>query len=125
LFLVILFSAKISDKHKEAMQTKYPNARFIFTEGMMDAEKYLEQANVLVTYGEDLTDSKLEKATNLKWIMVLSAGVEQLPFKQIQDREILVTNSKGIHKTQMAEYTISMMLQVYRQEKQLMENEKS
>ncbi|WP_096271410.1 D-2-hydroxyacid dehydrogenase [Paucisalibacillus globulus] len=123
--MVILFSAKISDKHKEAMQTKYPNARFIFTEGMMDAEKYLEQANVLVTYGEDLTDSKLEKATNLKWIMVLSAGVEQLPFKQIQDREILVTNSKGIHKTQMAEYTISMMLQVYRQEKQLMENEKS
>ena len=56
--------------------------------------------------------------------MVLSAGVEQLPFKQIQERGILVTNSKGIHKTQMAEYTISMMLQVYRQEKQLMDNEK-
>ncbi|WP_042142125.1 D-2-hydroxyacid dehydrogenase [Paucisalibacillus sp. EB02] len=123
--MVILFSAKISDKHKEAVQTKYPNEQFIFTEGMTEAETYLEQTNVIVTYGEDLNDSMLEKATNLKWIMVLSAGVEQLPFKQIQDRGILVTNSKGIHKTQMAEYTISMMLQVYRQEKQLIENEKT
>lgn len=122
--MVILFSAKISDKHQERLLEHYPNEKFIFTNGMQEAGQYLEQADVVVTYGEDLNDSMLEKASNLKWIMVLSAGVERLPFKQIQERGIIVTNSRGIHKTQMAEYSLSMMLQVYRQEKQLLENEK-
>ncbi|WP_026908268.1 D-2-hydroxyacid dehydrogenase [Paucisalibacillus globulus] len=123
--MVILFSVKISEKHQEALLNKYPHEDFIFKDGMTEAEKYLEQASVFVTYGDDLDDNKLRRATNLKWIMVLSAGVDQLPFKQIEDRGILVTNSKGIHKTQMAEYTLSMMLQMYRQEKLLMENEKA
>jgi phosphoglycerate dehydrogenase-like enzyme len=122
--LVILFSASVSEKHQKALVKKYSTVDFIFAEGMIEAEQHLEKATILVTYGEDLSESQLEKAANLKWIMVLSAGVEQLPFKQILNRDILVTNSRGIHKTQMAEYTISMMLQVYRQEKQLFENEK-
>ncbi|WP_047984646.1 D-2-hydroxyacid dehydrogenase [Ornithinibacillus californiensis] len=122
--MVILFSATISEKHRQSLVQKYPTLDFIFTSGIKEAEQHLEEATVFVTYGDDLDESTIEKAINLKWIMVLSAGVDQLPFKQIEKRGILVTNSRGIHKTQMAEYTISMMLQVYRQEKTLYENEK-
>lgn len=122
--MTILFSAKISDKHQKALLANYPKQSFIFTESMQEAEPYLGQASIFVTYGEDLKADHLAKATNLKWIMVLSAGVERLPFKQIADRKILVTNSRGIHKIQMAEYTISMLLQVYRQEKHFIESEK-
>ncbi|WP_010097151.1 D-2-hydroxyacid dehydrogenase [Ornithinibacillus scapharcae] len=122
--MTILFSAKVSDKHQQALQENYPNQLFIFTESMEQAEAHLGQASILVTYGEDLNDDNLAKATNLNWIMVLSAGVERLPFKQIAERNILVTNSRGIHKIQMAEYTISMLLQVYRQEKHFIESEK-
>lgn len=123
--LVILFSANISEKHQHTLVESYPNEEFIFTTGMEEAEQHLERASVLVTYGGDVDEVKLERAAQLKWIMVLSAGVEQLPFKQIEDRGILITNARGIHKTQMAEYSLSMMLQVYRQEKTLMENEKN
>jgi phosphoglycerate dehydrogenase-like enzyme len=91
---------------------------------MREADNYLDQATVFVTYGEDMNEDTIAKAPNLKWIMVLSAGVERLPFQAIEARNILVTNSRGIHKIQMAEYTISMLLQVYRQEKEVIENEK-
>lgn len=85
--LVILFSANISEKHQHTLVESYPNEEFIFTTGMEEAEQHLERASVLVTYGGDVDEVKLERAAQLKWIMVLSAGVEQLPFKQIEDRE--------------------------------------
>ncbi|MEN2768303.1 D-2-hydroxyacid dehydrogenase [Ornithinibacillus xuwenensis] len=121
--MAILFTAKLSDKHQQTLKEKYPNQAFIFCEGIDEAEEFLAEATVFVTYGDDVDEQLIEKATNLSWIMVLSAGVERLPFQAIQERGIVVTNSRGIHKVQMAEYTLSMLLQVYRQEKQLAVNE--
>ncbi|WP_342366544.1 hypothetical protein [Peribacillus sp. TH16] len=31
---------------------------------------------MLIPYGEDLTDETIEKAPNLKWVMVMSAGMD-------------------------------------------------
>ncbi|WP_339229103.1 D-2-hydroxyacid dehydrogenase [Oceanobacillus sp. FSL K6-2867] len=122
---MILFSAKISDKHQEKLKQKYSNQRFLFSESDEMTKEYLAEAEVLVTYGSDVNEQTIQYAPNLKWIMVLSAGVDELPAKLIREKEILVTNARGIHKTQMAEYAISMLLQVYRQEKILIENEQA
>lgn len=56
--------------------------------------------------------------------MVISAGLDLMPFEAIKKKNILVTNAKGIHATPMAEYAIAMMLQVSRKTKQLIEHEK-
>ncbi|AXN39607.1 hypothetical protein DTO10_15275 [Peribacillus butanolivorans] len=48
---------------------------------------------MLLTYGEDLTDETIEKAPNLKWVMVMSAGMELMPFKAIEKRGILVVHA--------------------------------
>ncbi|HLR41105.1 MAG TPA: D-2-hydroxyacid dehydrogenase, partial [Virgibacillus sp.] len=121
--LNILFSAKLSYQDKERLQENYPEQSFTFCENMNEAKKYLEEADILVTYGEDLTSELVTQAVKLKWIMVLSAGMDRMPFETIEQRGILVTNARGIHKIPMAEYAISMLLQVYRQEKLLMQLE--
>lgn len=56
--------------------------------------------------------------------MVASAGIEKLPFTELEKRKIAVTNSKGVHAIPMAEYCLAMMLQISRQTKALIENEK-
>src|SRR5690625_4054057 len=121
--LNILFSAKLSYQDQERFKENYPEQSFIFCENMDEAKGYLEEADILVTYGEDLTSALVTQAVNLKWIMVLSAGMDRMPFETIEQRGILVTNARGIHKIPMAEYAISMLLQVYRQEKLLMQLE--
>ncbi|WP_077324581.1 D-2-hydroxyacid dehydrogenase [Virgibacillus siamensis] len=121
--MVILSSAKLSDKHKDRLKDKYPEMTFIFCNNMDEAEQHLSKAEVLITYGEDLTADLVEQASKLKWIMVISAGLEKMPLTKIEEKGILVTNAKGIHKYQMAEYAISMLLQVYRQNKVMIENE--
>lgn len=121
--MVILFSAKISDKHQTRLLKNYPDCEFIFCENIDEAKKDLSRADILVTYGEDLNSDLIDEASRLKWIMVISAGLEKMPLEAISDRGILVTNARGIHKTPMAEYAFAMLLQVVRQAKQVIANE--
>jgi D-2-hydroxyacid dehydrogenase (NADP+) len=52
----------------------------------------------------------LALAPNLKWIQAITAGVDNLPLKEINDRGIILTNTRGIHKIQMAEFAIAAMI---------------
>ncbi|SFB17005.1 Phosphoglycerate dehydrogenase [Lentibacillus halodurans] len=120
---MILSSAKISEKHQIRLRERYPDVTFIFCSNMDEAARHIDNAEILITYGEDLNGGLISEALQLKWIMVLSAGLDKMPFEAINARGILVTNARGIHKYPMAEYAISMLLQVYRQSKQLTANE--
>nr|WP_209463779.1 D-2-hydroxyacid dehydrogenase [Virgibacillus natechei] len=102
----------------------HPTQAFLFCNNMEEAKAYIKKAEILVTYGGDLTPELIGQAQKLKWIMVMSAGIDQMPFQAIEERGILVTNVKGIHKVPMAEYAISMLLQVYREAKVLSQSEK-
>lgn len=121
--MTILFSAKISKKHKDKLKKQFPEQSFTFCDSMDEAKAYLPEAKVLATYGVDVTADMVQKANKLKWIMVLSAGVEEMPLTAIEERGIRLTNARGIHKTPMAEYVFAMLLQVYRQTKTVIQNE--
>ncbi|WLR51278.1 D-2-hydroxyacid dehydrogenase [Bacillus tianshenii] len=109
---------------KNQVIEEFPSIEFTFKQNMGEAKHLLPEADILVTYGEDLDESLIRSAHNLKWIMVVSAGMEKMPFEAIDEQGILVTNAKGIHAIPMAEYTIGMMLQTARRAKELYELEK-
>ncbi|KZE63307.1 3-phosphoglycerate dehydrogenase [Fictibacillus phosphorivorans] len=121
---MILSSARLREEIKDEIKKRFPEEEFQFYNNMKEAKAYLTQAEILLSYGEDLTDELVAAAKKLKWIMVISAGLDKMPFKALEKQDVLITNARGIHKTPMAEYTISMMLQVSRQASQLLENQK-
>lgn len=119
----IVATFKPSDEIINKTKDLYPKEHFIFQETIKEAYDDIRDADVLVTYGEDITADIIDEATNLKWIMVVSAGLEMMPLQVINERGIMVTNARGIHKIPMAEYTIFMMLQVVRQGKRIQQIE--
>ncbi|MGA4721669.1 D-2-hydroxyacid dehydrogenase [Fictibacillus nanhaiensis] len=121
---MILSSARLRDEIKDELKKRFPKEEFHFYNNMKEAKAYLDQAEFLVSYGEDLTNELVEEAKALKWIMVISAGLDKMPFEALEKQDVLITNARGIHKTPMAEYTISMMLQVSRKASLLLENQK-
>jgi phosphoglycerate dehydrogenase-like enzyme len=121
----IVASTKLKSELKNKLITNYPELQFYFLKNIAEAIEDLVDADIFITYGDDLTEEIIMKVKKLKWIMVFSAGVEKLPFRAIKQKGILVTNAKGIHKIPMAEYTIAMILQVARQAKQLISNEQN
>lgn len=90
----------------------FPKVEFTFHSRIEN--EVLAEADVLVTYGEDLNDEHIKIAKNLKWIFVASAGIEKMPRKAIADRNIIVSNVRGIHKKPMAESIIAHILSLKR-----------
>jgi len=123
--LYILSSAELPIENKNKLKECFQEDTFVFCDDMQEAETYLSKAEVLITYGTDLSEELLSKASSLKWIMVIAAGIDGLPFGALHKRNILVTSAKGIHKAPMSEYVVFMLMFVYRQGKTLIENEKN
>lgn len=115
----VVTSAKIRRDLRNDLVNDFPNVVFSFHSNIKEALSELKQADILITYGEDLTNETIEWAENLKWIMVISAGLDKMPFDAIKQRDIMVTNARGIHKIPMAEYTLGTMLQTAKQLQQL------
>lgn len=51
-----------------------------------------------------------DQTGDLKWVHSLGAGVETLPFDLLQQRDVVVTNSRGIYADALAEFVIAAML---------------
>lgn len=105
------------------MKREFPQVSFHFKKGI--EKELFSDAEIFITYGEDLTAELIEEAKQLKWIMVMSAGMEKMPFAACKKQGILVTNARGIHKIPMAEFTIGLMLQHVKQLQTLWTNEKN
>lgn len=108
---------------QEEVKREFPQVNFEFHKGIKD-DLFLD-AEVFLTYGEDVTEEMIDKTDKLKWIMVMSAGLDKMPFEACKNHGILVTNVRGIHKIPMAEFAIGMMLQHVKQMKTLSSNERN
>ena len=107
----VLLTVKMDDSLRKPLIEQFPTVRFFFDD--IESEK-LEEAEVIVTYGNDLTQSLIERAKKLKWIMVASAGVENIPASIVLERDILVTNAQGIHRAPMSETIVGYIIAISR-----------
>ncbi|SDI92698.1 D-2-hydroxyacid dehydrogenase [Alteribacillus bidgolensis] len=123
--MYILSSAELPAENQTKLKNAFPEETFVFCNNMDEASEFLLEANIIITYGEDLTENILDQASQLKWVMVIAAGIDKLPFEALNKRNILVTSAKGIHRAPMSEYVFMMLMLVYRQGKKLIENEKN
>lgn len=116
----ILFTFVPREDQQERVKKAFPEVEFYF----LNRDKTrLSSANIIVTYGEDLTAEDIKSAEKVEWIMVASAGIEKLPHKAIEERGITVSNVKGIHKTPMAESVLAHLLALKRTLPEIYQNQ--
>jgi phosphoglycerate dehydrogenase-like enzyme len=71
-------------------------------------DKAWQTADVLFTFG---SVPEPQQAPNLKWVQLVSAGVEHVKEQPIvTEGDVMVTSTSGIHATAIAEYCLGMML---------------
>ena len=73
----ILVTVPLKDQMKKDLAESFPTVTFHYEEAN---HELLEKSEVLVTYGNDVNESVVERAKNLKWLMVASAGFDNFPF---------------------------------------------
>ncbi len=107
----ILFTFVPKEDQQARLKIEFPEIDFYF---LYKDKSHLSSADIIVTYGEDLTAEDIADAVKLQWIMVASAGIEKLPHQAIAERGITVSNVKGIHKIPMAESALAHLLSIKR-----------
>jgi len=73
----------------------------------------LQEAEVI--YSARLPAKVLERAPNLKWIQVTSAGVDRFLTGEMLQSPVILTNASGIHATPIGEFILQFMLMFAKQ----------
>lgn len=114
-----LINLKINKNNLEKIK-EIEGYEFIIAESSEEIQKYIGDCQVYISFAPN--KKYIELGKNLKWVAALSAGVDYIPMDLIKSKNIILTNGSGIHKTHMAEYTISMMTALSRNLKDIENN---
>ena len=72
-------------------------------------------AEAEVIYGLRLPKSVIDRAPKLKWIQVMSAGVDRFLDDEFRKSSVIITNVSGIHATPIGEIVLGLMLMFTKQ----------
>ncbi|HEY2493099.1 MAG TPA: D-2-hydroxyacid dehydrogenase [Paenibacillus sp.] len=72
--------------------------------------KQLQEAEILIGWSRGIEEHVLAENSKLQWIQTWSAGVDKLPQDQLATRNILLTNSSGVHAIPISESIFAMIL---------------
>ncbi|MFC2016323.1 D-2-hydroxyacid dehydrogenase [Chloroflexota bacterium] len=83
----------------------------LVSKGKLDA--LLTEADVIFAFR--LPQRVFTRAPNLKWIQLMSAGVDYFLDADMLESPVILTNASGIHATAISEYILGLMLMFVKQ----------
>lgn len=67
----------------------------------------------------------IERFENLRYIQLTSAGYDRVPMEYVKGKNIEIHNAKGVYSIPMAEFAVGGILQIYKQSRYFLENQKA
>lgn len=111
---VLIYKHCVEGFH-EAIKNIYPDAHFYDAKGKLLSEA-VREAHVLV--GWRFSIALLQKAVNLKWIQLISAGLDLTEKKyninNLINNDVVITTSKGMYSDTVADYAVWAILTLLR-----------
>lgn len=108
----ILCSLPVRKEQREQVRSIRSEAEFL---GVKDFSQVDQDVEVLVSFGQDITEETLFHFPKLRWIQVMSAGIDHIPLQAMAGRGIALTNARGAHHIQMSEHILWSILTIMRQ----------
>jgi len=103
----ILSPLQLEEKHWERVRQLSPRLSLSLIEGEARFLEDLPEAEVVVIWPRPFD---LSLAPRLKWIQLISAGLDRLVGHPIMESDVIITTASGIHATPIAEYVLASML---------------
>ncbi|MCI0445531.1 D-2-hydroxyacid dehydrogenase [bacterium] len=98
----------VPDSNVNKLRPKFPEIEFAYPKAEPEFRKELSDAEIF--FGYRLEPAQLNLARNLKWVHCAAANVSQFMNPDFLSRNILLTNSRSMHATPIAEHVIGAML---------------
>ena len=99
---------QLNEKHIQQIKGHFPNSEVTVVDDVKEqVDSEIEETEIIITLS--LGNIDFEKARNLKWVHVTSAGADRIP-EPILKSDILITNSSGVHSIPIVEHVLAFML---------------
>jgi phosphoglycerate dehydrogenase-like enzyme len=93
------------------LQKAVPGVRLVHAEGAEGAMRHISDADALIgVLNEDL----VRAGKRLRWIQVLSAGVDRYRYPELVDSDIVLTNAKIIQGANVGDHAMALLLTLSR-----------
>ena len=100
------------------LRKQFPNEEFKFYDTAINIPiNDRKTMDILIGYDGKIDRTFIEHCINLKWIGWFATGVNNLPLNYIKERDIILTNGKGIQAKQVSEYIMTFILHDYKKMK--------
>ncbi|MGB5931772.1 MAG: D-2-hydroxyacid dehydrogenase [Anaerolineae bacterium] len=103
----ILSPLQWEEKHRERVRQLSPRISLSVVQGEAQFLEELPSAEVVVIWPRPFD---LGRAPRLKWIQLISAGLDRFVGHPIMESDIIITTASGIHATPIGEYVLASML---------------
>ncbi|UXR73240.1 MULTISPECIES: phosphoglycerate dehydrogenase [unclassified Staphylococcus] len=108
------------------LREQFPDVTFQFFKHPGELPTHVqEEMDVLISYHGAVDEAFIDAAPKLKWIAWYATGVNSLPLEKLQERNIKLTNGKGVHAQQLSEWLFAFILDDYKQLKAAYEEQQS
>ena len=112
---MIVFINRLSGRPRiSRMQAEQLEAQLqepvVLADSAPDAVAQAPGAEIIVGFNPDIDAGLSDRFPCLRWVHSMTSGVDRLPLAHLAERGVMVTNSRGIHRTQIAEQMIGMMI---------------
>lgn len=116
--VVLAPGGMLSGEQQNALGSAAAQSELVIVKDVASAAAAATDADVLVglTGSPGICEPEIiEKAGQLRWILSLSAGVERcVAIPAVRERNLLITNMRGVESATIAEHTIALMLALAR-----------
>lgn len=103
----VLITASVDERHVDRLRDRFPEVEFRLV-GKEPSVESIADADALICW--TLSEQDLASAKRLKWVHRCAAGVEEFLTPAFRARDLILTNSSGVHASNIAEHALSMML---------------
>lgn len=110
LLILLTFPEPIRNVYRNGLTEAFPQLEINVVDHHSKVDPYIGEADILVTFGAQMADHVLEKATNLKWIQTLGTGVDGIVNRPALRDGVIVTNLRGPYSASVSESVLASML---------------
>lgn len=104
----------MQQRYKQMLLERFPQLTINVVGHHTLVDPYIADVDVLMCFSPPMADHVVRDAPKLKWIQTLGTGVDNVVDLPSLNKEVLVTNVRGIHGAPVSEATIAYMLSLAR-----------
>lgn len=103
----LVFGWPVPDEQLVSLRGRFPDVVMVLAPGDGFAAA-LADADAAVAWS--MTPAEWAVATNLAWFQSIGAGVERVLLPGMRERRLTITNTSGMHASNISEHVLAMML---------------